>query len=138
MPLPFHELLKQSRAASQYPNRHDFARALGRSKGTYFKWELGERLPTAEGLEELLATGFFPESTNRQLKEAWRKVKAAHAGIPTPAGDVDLPKVMNQMTAELRLLLRQHIPEELSGGCERVVRTFKKRAEIILRTALET
>jgi transcriptional regulator with XRE-family HTH domain len=138
MALPFNELLKQARAASQYPHKRDFANAVGKSFGGYLKWEAGSRLPSQEDLGWVLKTGFFPPETSRQLLEAWRKAKANQAGIPTPAGDVDVAAVLSQMSQELQLLLRKHIPEELSGGCATVVRTFKKRAEIILRTALET
>jgi len=137
MPLQFQELLREARKASRYSSKHDFARAIRMSFGGYSKIERGDRMPSAETLTRILAYGFFPEETSSKILKAWRKEKAIRAGIPTPPGDVDVKKVLGRMDRELLAALRQYAPE-LSDVHAKIVKTFKKRAEIILRTALET
>lgn len=137
MPLQFHELLRKAREASRYPAKEDFARAVRMSFGGYSKIERGDRMPSAEMLDQILSYGLFPKETCEHIAKAWRKEKAIRAGIPTPPGDIDVRKVLNRMERELQVILRQQA-SELSDVHGRIVKTFKKRAEIILRTALET
>lgn len=137
MPLQFQELLREARKSSRYSSKQDFARAVHMSFGGYSKIERGDRMPSAETLARILNYGFFPEETSNRILKAWRKEKAIKAGIPTPAGEVDVKKVLNRMDHELLVVLRQLAPE-LSDVHVRIAKTFKKKAEIILRTALET
>jgi transcriptional regulator with XRE-family HTH domain len=137
MPLQFQELLKKARKASRYPAQIDFAKAVHLSSGGYAKIERGDRMPSAETLERILNYEFFPEDTSKEIMKAWRKEKASRAGIPTPPGNVDIDKVLSRMERELVVVLRQQA-SELSEAHVRIARTFKKKAEIILRTALET
>jgi len=138
MTLPFNELLKRARAGSRYSHPDDFARIVSLSKGGYAKMENGSRIPSMETLAQIIDRGGLARHDAEELVTAWRKARAFQAGIPTPPGDIDVSKVLIQMSKELTIVLRKQAPEMSEARAKVVVGTFKKRAEIILRTALET
>lgn len=133
----FNEVLKQARADSLYPHPKDFATAAGVSEGGYFKWESGERIPSRAALDRVLELRLFTETWKGKLETAWSAAKAAQAGIPAPTKSVDVSKMLNQMERELIVVLRKYASDSAMEH-KRIVRTFKTRAGIILRTALET
>jgi hypothetical protein len=137
MSLPFNELLKKARETSLYPHHEDMAQALNLSGSGYRKMEDGSRLPSFQVVTDMMSHGFFPPKVSEELMEAWRRAKAVQAGIPTPAGPVDVHKTVDQLGRELLVVLRRYAPSAIQNH-QQVAKTFKKRAEIILRTALET
>lgn len=137
MNLPFREVMKQARLNSLWPRVSDFAKQVGISTSGYDKLESGDRLPLPETLEEIIKYGQLPEATANELRSRWRAAKSEQVGLPVSKGPVDIPKVLNQLENEIIVVLRQYAP--LANPVARqIAGVLKKRAEVILRTALET
>jgi len=137
MNLPFREVLKQARLNSLWPRPSDFAKQVGISSSGLDKMETGVRLPLPETLSDIIKYGQFSEAAAEELRAKWRAAKSEQVGLPVAKGPIDIPKVLNQLENEIIVVLRQYAP--LANPVARqIAGVLKKRAEVILRTALET
>jgi transcriptional regulator with XRE-family HTH domain len=131
-----HELLRQVRQASHWPEIADFASRVGLSFGGYRKYESGERLPSQEALDVIIRHGLVDADMAHQLTEAWNQAKADQVGVVARVGEkksVDHAKLADHIRNEVVYVLKQDgiYPQE------RTKQVLLNRILILLRSKLE-
>lgn len=132
----FHRTLRRLRQASQWPEIPSFAYRVGLSHGGYNKYEVGERLPSSEALDQIIRYGMFREDEVKKLRAEWVDAKAQQAGIELPSRTkkaADLDGLTSHLHSEVLYILK-------TAGIvldEKTKRVLLARMTMLLKATLE-
>jgi transcriptional regulator with XRE-family HTH domain len=136
----FGELLRSTRESSRWPELPDFAEHAKVSMGGYRKYENGERIPSPQMLEQIIANNQVSLGVADRLR-AMRddlqinKMQLSMGQPPSalPATPADVDKLARRIHSEVLYVLKQ-------AGIQpnqKTQRVLKKRISLILNAVLE-
>jgi transcriptional regulator with XRE-family HTH domain len=105
---PFFKVLRWARKRGSYPGVEDFARHVGVSPHTYFKYENGERVPSKLILGDIIHAGCFAPEVAKKLTASWHVSTAKKAGIEiNPGLDFDPEQEAESLLGDIEFLVRK-------------------------------
>lgn len=132
---PIHQRLASLRMQSRWPDQEDFANQVGLSLGGYRKYETGERIPSLNVLQQIVAQANLDQKTAAELLNLRNDAKAIQVGLAGSVSQtqvVDCEALAKRIRSEVVYVLKQagvEVKEATKGVME-------KRISMILRNVL--